>query len=266
VARRNSPIRTDRRDSIALDSCIAEATMQSKKGNAMLCDLDRQLRWGTAALLVLSVLVWAAAPAHARPKGTFTLGLGLASQSVSGSLDGNKVYFADPVIGPFVAAGKLESGTGVNLLGGITLNDNLAVEAIVNTSKHDASHVGLPGVAMTANLASVLAAVRLMLPLGDSFELFGRGTLGVYTVKFDNNTQLPPNPTLIESTFSGTGLGIGGGIALFFDPLGLELGVLTQKAKLDSLSAGGTDGSISGANLNVTTVNLTATVHFGGSP
>ena len=215
-------------------------------------------------MFVLCVLVWAASPAQARPKGKFTLGAGLASQSVSGDLDGSRVYYADPAVGPYVYAGKLESGTGGLLMGGITVSDSIGVEGLLINTSHDASHVGLPGIGLTANVTGLLAGIRLMLPMGDAFELFGRGTAGIYTVKFDNNTELPPSPLLQESTFSGIGIGVGGGIAMFFDPIGLEIGALAQKGSLDNLSGGGVEGSISSADLSIVTLTAILTVHFGG--
>jgi len=235
---------------------------QLQKGGRM---ATNAIRMGRALVCALAAggLLLAASSAQARPDKKLWLGLGAASSSVSGGLDGNQVFYADPTNGPFVYAGKPEKGSGLVISGGAVISKSLAAELQFISTNHDATHAGLPGQNLTLSISELLASLRLMVPLEDSMEVFGRAGLGIYAVGYDNNTQLPPNPTLISSSFGGAGLALGGGVAFFFDPLGLELAIMTQSASLDTLSAGGTEGQISGTDLKQTTVTLTLTGHFG---
>ncbi len=66
-----------------------------------------------------------------------------------------------------------------------------------------------------------------------------------------------------DSSFSGRGIGLGGGAMLLLGRVGLELGYTLHLVNLDRLDVDGTYGSIPDQNLRVGTVHLTVTFHFG---
>lgn len=216
---------------------------------------------GAAAAVVL--MVWAGA-AQARPDGKFALGFGLASRSVSGDLDGQRIFFADPTNGPFVHVGEPENGGGGTLMGAVQLNENVALEALLTSTTHDATHAALPGETFEATIATLMVGARMAANLGDAFDVFARLGVGPMVASYVDNTTLPPNPVRQDSDFSGLALGAGAGFAVYLDPFGFELGVARQSGRLDSLSAAGTNGEISSLDVDLNTVTFIVSVHFGG--
>jgi Outer membrane protein beta-barrel domain len=226
----------------------------------------RIARGGAVCALALCALLLAAAPLQARPKGKFYLGAGVDGTRVSGDFSETQApYAADPTNGPFVLPGKLDNGGGGTLLAGVVANDNVAIEGEILNSRNKASHELLPGVDLQARLSAVIASLRLMLPLGDSFELFGRAGLGAYVLHYDHNATLAGNPIITSSDFSGPGLALGGGLATFIDPFGFELGVTSHAIRFDKLSSLGTEGKLDPpAHMRVISTTLIVTLHFGG--
>jgi Outer membrane protein beta-barrel domain len=220
----------------------------------------RALAW--AAVVTWVLLAAQAAQAQQQSQRMLTLGIGTASSSVSGGLDGIG-GFTGPG-GLAVYEGKPASGTGLVLLGGVQIKGNLGVEAQFISTTHDATHTLLPGQKMTATVSELLVNFRGSVPLGNSLDVFGRAGLGLYVVDYDHNTNVPPSPALTSSTFTGSGFVIGGGMDVFLDPMGLELGAMYQSAQLDSLSAGGVSGTLTpSVSLSQVTVTLTLVVRFG---
>lgn len=216
----------------------------------------------TGALLLALALL--AAEAWARPEGKrYTLGLGVAGTRVAGGLDGQSVVTDGNISGLSAYLGKLDNGNGSLLMGGLTLTPNMALELLLFSTQHDATHVDLPGETLSAHAGSLLGAVRLMLPLGEDVELFGRLGAGPVVVGYDDNARLSPNPSALSSALTGLSIAAGGGVAVFFDPLGLELGVLQQRARLSEITAAQqTVASFHSVYVNLTTVMLTLTMHF----
>lgn len=222
-----------------------------------------------AVVLLGLTLVAAGLPvteAEARPPRRYSLGIGLASTSVAGDLDGSQTYMIDSTNGPIVWAGKPDRGGGVHVMGGIDFNPYVTLEGHLISTGHETTHDALPNEQPLANIGSIFAAGRLNLPLGDAFEVFGRLGIGGVTLNYEGNAELQPNPTRLNSSFSGVGYMGGAGIAMYFDPVGVELGVLRQQASLRNLTSADQTTNIPALRLQLTTVTLTLVVHFGGPP
>ena len=215
--------------------------------------------------LLACVLLLAAPDAHARRNSKFTVGLGAATNTVSGDFDGTSVYTSNPATGPNVYSAKLEKGSGPVVLGGIHINDSVGVDGLIIVTSHDGKSQApvLANQPLKATVTSLIVAMRLMAPMGDHFELFGRLGLGVLGLGIDKNTQLPPSTVFQSSNFSGTALVAGVGFALFFGEVGLEFGLLNQSGKLTSLSAAGQSGAIPDTTFKLNTVMIALTGHWG---
>lgn len=221
---------------------------------------DRTLRSAGAVLAGCALLMLLGGTVQARPDKLFTVGLGATSNDVTSGPDGTTAYGSSGA--PLVLFAKPDAGYGLALLGGIAPWDYLGFEAMLLSSSHNATHSALPGETLDAMVGSLLAGVRVMLPLGDSFELFGRLGVGVYTLAYTKNA-IATDGSRQDSVFSGTGYATGGGFATFIDPMGIELGLLQQKATLDQVSVDSNDYGIPETDLALTTVTLIVTVHFG---
>jgi hypothetical protein len=217
------------------------------------------------AALVVGLVV-CAVPARAR-EHRFYVGGGLTSVSVTGDLDGATALRSIDVGGPIVYPGRLEDGLGVALQGGLVLHRNIALELMLKGSSHDSSNVLLPGENLQASLTSMMFAGRFMLPLGDAFEAMGRLGLGPTTVEYDRNTVLPGAALRLNSAFSGLGLVAGAGMALTFDPIGVELSFDRHQVRLDQVETADRRYDLRNhRKLTVDTVNLILTVHLGPRP
>lgn len=225
-------------------------------------------RAGLLAVLVAALalsLVLPATPARARPAGKpITLGMGVAATRAAGGLDGQRVVTESGGSGLTSYLGKLDNGHGSLLMGGMTLTPSMALELLLLSTRHDARHESLPGETLPAHVGSLLGTVRLMLPLSEDFELFGRLGAGPVIVRYSDNTRLPPTSARFGAALSGLSIAAGGGVAMFFDPLGLELAVLQQRARLSEISAASnTMPSFRDTYINLGSVTLILTMHFG---
>ncbi len=220
--------------------------------------------WRCLALLAC-VFLLAATEAQARRNGKFTVGIGGASNTVSGDFDGTEVYSSNLATGPNVYSAKLEKGTGPVVLGGAHINDSIGVDGLIIATSHDARSQApvLANQPLKATVTSLVVAMRVMAPLGEHAELFGRLGLGVLGLSIDKNTELPPSTVFQSSSFSGSALVAGVGFALFFGELGLEFGLLSQNGKLTSLAAAGQSGSIPDTRFKLNTAMIVLTGHWG---
>jgi len=134
-------------------------------------------------------------------------------------------------------------------------------------SAHDSTNVLLPGENIPASLTSLVFAGRFMLPLGDTFEAMGRLGLGPTTLEYDQNTVLPGAALRLDSSFSGLGLVAGAGMALTFDPVGVELSFDRHQVRLSQVETADRRYDLRDRKeLTVDTINLIVTVHLGPKP
>ncbi len=217
------------------------------------------------ASLALLALAMVPAAADARPSDKYTLGIGLAGARIKGDLDGQAVASDDLTTGPNAYLAKPDEGGGMLLFGGLQFSRLLAVEVLSLSTRHDATHAAYPGVHFQSNVGSLLAALRVMGALGENVEVFGRVGAGTMGVVYADNTVLPPNALRLSSKLAGWELAAGGGLAVFFDPLGVELGLLHERGRLRHLSAAErTVDSFRQAYVTRNTVTLALTMHFRG--
>jgi hypothetical protein len=221
------------------------------------------LRWALPVGLLACAPGWLAPAAQAMPDKKFTLGIGLIGSSIAGGDNGTTpIKIGDPTNGPDLYAGRLKNGGGIYLSGGIRWNPHVGGDLLLLSSAHEAVHDRLPNQTLNARLQTLLVALRVMAPVGETFEIFGRGGVGAYTIAYQQNAKLEPNPTFIDSELAGGGLAFGGGIAVHFEPLAVELSVLRHAARLNRATVGGLDEPIS-SRLRVTTLTLGVTLHLG---
>ncbi len=215
---------------------------------------------GLAAMAALLLFAAAAAPLQAREK--VYLGAGIVRASASGDLDGNLFFVSQDVGGLLVFPGKLEDGGGLTLLGGAMVLDWLGLELELNGTRHDSTHNGLPGEQIDADLFSLIAAVRFLGAITDSWEVFGRVGLGGHTLSYDNNTTVPGSSLRLDSELSGFGFMAGVGTAIIFGPVGIELSVSQHEVTFSSLDTADDTRDIPDADMSFTKVSLTLFVHF----
>lgn len=215
------------------------------------------------ALLAAGLLL--AAPAWGRPAGKpFSLGLGLAGTHVAGGLDGQRVVTNGGTGGVSSYLGKPGAGEGSLLTGGMTLSPTMGLELLLLSTRHHASHQSLPRETLHAHMGSLLGMVRMMLPVGEDVEVFGRLGAGPVLAGYSDGSRLGTSSGPLSAALSGLSLAAGGGITVFFGPLGLELAALEQRARLSEITAAQeTVASFHNVYLNLGTVTLTLTVHFG---
>jgi len=229
----------------------------------------RCLRVATVRMAVVALLLAMVLPvrvAQARPEGKpLTLGFGIAGSRVTGDLDGATVIQHDPTNGPVSYLAKPDNGGGSMIFAGYNVTPHFGIEALLLGTRHIAKHDAFPGTDLNTHITSLLGTLRFMLPLGETFEAFGRVGLGPVAVNYTDNTLLPPNSTRLSSSMTGIGAAAGLGIAVFFDPLGLELAVLKERARLTELiAAEQAVPEFKDAYIGLGTVTLTLTMHFKG--
>lgn len=215
---------------------------------------------GLAAIAALLLFAAAAAPLQAREK--IYLGAGIVRASASGDLDGNLFFVSQDVGGLLVFPGKLEDGGGLTLLGGAMVLDWLGLELELNATRHDSTHNGLPGEQIDADLFSLIAAVRFLGAITDSWEVFGRVGLGGHTLSYENNTTVPGSSLRLDSELSGFGFMAGVGTAILLGPVGIELSVSQHEVTFTDLDTADDHGDIPDADMSFTKVSLTLFVHF----
>ncbi len=221
----------------------------------------RALTGATGCILALGLLFLLAQGAAAREG--FFLGAGLASQSMSGDIDGDLGFCSEPTCStpPVVVPGELDPGGGLGFVIGYGFNENVAIEYLFLTTSHDATHNALPGETQSAVLASGLLGARLGAPVGDSGEFFGRIGTGGYVLEYEDAT-LTGGATFSDATFTGSGIGIGVGYEVFFDHAGLEIGYTVHDVTFEELDAGGVTGTIDDVDVTIGALHVLLVYHF----
>ena len=197
---------------------------------------------GRARLLVAAaatgLILVVASQVQARPEKRFYAGVGLMGSRISGDVDGKEVLSKSPQYGPDVYLGKLDNGGGFSGAFGMVLGKYLAVELNIGRTGHDATHEALPGRTFSATVSSFAPMVRGMFPLGDSYEIFALLGPETISVEYEENAQLPPNPTYFGSQVTGTGGAGALGFAWYFaDRLGAEVVLMREDTRLRSVTA-----------------------------
>ena len=232
---------------------------------------NAKFRWffRVVAVSALAVLLGGLAefsPAQAREKMIF-VGGGFSNSKLSGGLNENVPPILptnDSVNGPIVYGTNFESGGGFAFQVGFVPSRFIGVEVLLTATSHDATNAfQFPGERLDAALAAQIVALRLMLPLGDSFEIFGRAGFGAYGLAILKNVVFPGRFFREDSTFSGTGRATGGGVFFTLGRVGIEVGVTTHDVTFDEVETDGITYSIPDIDMTVTTTNLLITAHFG---
>ncbi len=82
----------------------------------------------------------------------------------------------------------------------------------------------------------MLAGIKLVAPVGDVLELFGRIGLGGYELEYERINFPSSNAAAAavdDARFSGRGGALGIGVEVIFDSWGLEVAYTAQSAILD---------------------------------
>ena len=197
----------------------------------------------------------------------FWIGGGLASLSANGDLDGtNGAGAHDPITGTSVVAGKLSSGSGVNLDIGYGFNPYLGVELLIAQTRHTASTDPSLPIAKhdsTADVTTSFLGLRITIPaIENKLDAFFRIGLSGHTVKYgDYTVDIAGNQS--EATFSGSGTGVGFGAEYFIGHVGVGAGYTLFSAKIDQASGDGVTGTLSSPlHENFGLTDITVAYHF----
>ena len=191
-----------------------------------------------ACLLAILLGIGAAHAAQAR-EGIYVT-VGAAGQSISGDLERSQRIQRIPgvAMSDELRAGKPDAGNGFAVGGGFGLSRNLTLDLLVVVTRHDAlfdEGTGAP-LSQEATLTAVLAGIKLVAPLGDVLELFGRIGLGGYELEYDQiNFPSSGGAAVDDARFSGRGGALGLGVEVIFDSWGLEFSYTHHRASLDSV-------------------------------
>lgn len=208
------------------------------------------------------------------------IGGGGAFASISGGPEDGERFETDPILNDVVYGAEFDNGFGLNINGGFALNRYLAFEFLFLLSDHDATNSQNPevrGQVFDTTFSVLNLTARGMLPIGKTFEIFGRVGPGFYQL----SKEVPSNRIVVfqvkpggsfsgsertdfRANFSGWGVIFGGGVAMNFGRLGLEFAISQHEVKLDELSDDRNGNTISiDERLSSTMATFTFTVEFG---
>ena len=224
-------------------------------------------RWPGRALALLALLTALAGTATAREG--FYLGGGLASQSVSGDLDGTQGILATSQT-VVIIPGALDTGSGLALLVGYGFIPMLSVEYLFASTSHKAS-TNLVNLDSDATLAAGLIGLRANLLVDDNLELFAR--LGVSSgiaeyKSYALHGSMQSGTFVYNSTssakFTGAGIGYGVGAELFLAKVGFGASYSVLAVNFTQAEGGGASGALpSTLSSSITQLALTVTYSFG---
>lgn len=196
-------------------------------------------------------------------RGKFHLGVGLAATSASGDMDGSLSHTLDSGTGPNAYPGELDAGFGLLLNGKYLFNENFGAELLAFISSHDSTHANFGSENIPATLYGFIGAARGILPLSDSLEIFGRAGIGSYTLSYEGNTTVDGNSLSFNSSYSGTGLIVGGGILYIIDPVGFELSYTLHRVSFSEIEGADQVWEIADAGMEFHTLALMVTIGLG---
>ncbi len=212
-------------------------------------------------IFLLASLPPAAGSLEAREK--FHLGVGLAATSAAGDMDGSLSHELDSGTGPNAYPGELDAGFGLLLNGKYLFNENFGAELLAVISSHDSTNANFGSEIIPATLYGFIGAARGMLPLSDSLEIFGRAGIGSYTLSYEGNTTVAGSTLRFNSSYSGTGWIVGGGILYFIDPVGFELSYTLHRVSFSEIEGADQVWEIAGAEMEFQTLALLVTIGLG---
>lgn len=186
-----------------------------------------------ACLLAILLAISAAHAAQAREGVYFTVGA--AGQSISGDLERSQRISGGAGIGE-LRVGKPDAGNGFAVGAGFGLSRNLTLDLLLAVTKHDTlfDEGTDPPLAGQAKLTSVLVSAKLVAPVGELLEFFGRVGLGGYELEYEQ-INFPDGVAVDDARFSGRGGALGLGVEVIFDSWGLEFAYTRHRASLDSV-------------------------------
>ncbi len=186
-----------------------------------------------ACLLAILLAISAAHAAQAR-EGIYVT-VGAAGQSISGDLERSQRISGGAGIGE-LRVGKPDAGNGFAVGGGFGLSRNLTLDLLLAVTKHDTlfDEGTDPPLAGEAKLTSVLVSVKLVAPVGELLEFFGRVGLGGYELEYEQ-INFPGDVAVDDARFSGRGGALGIGVEVIFNSWGLEFAYTQHRASLDSV-------------------------------
>ncbi len=184
-------------------------------------------------LLAILLAISAAHAAQAR-EGVYVT-VGAAGQSISGDLERLPPISGGAGIGE-LRVGKPDAGNGFAVGGGFGLSRNLTLDLLLAVTKHDTlfDEGTDPPLAGKAKLTSVLVSVKLVAPVGELLEFYGRVGLGGYELEYEQ-INFPGDVAVDDARFSGRGGALGIGVEVIFDSWGLEFAYTHHRVSLDSV-------------------------------
>jgi hypothetical protein len=189
--------------------------------------------------------------------------VGLAATSAAGDIDGSLSHTLDSGTGPDAYPGELDAGFGLLLNGNYLFNENFGVEILVTISSHDSTHANFGSENIPATLYGFIGAARGMLPLSDSLEIFGRAGIGSYTLSYEGNTTVAGSSLSFNSSYSGRGLIVGGGILYSLDQVGFELSYTLHRVSFSTVEGADHVWEIADAGMRFNTIGLMVTIGLG---
>ena len=193
----------------------------------------------------------------------FHLGAGLAVTSASGDFDGSLSHTMDSGTGPIANPGELDVGFGLLLNGKYLFHENFGGEILISISSHDSTHGNLGSENIPATLFGIIGAARGMVSLSDQLELFGRAGIGSYTLTYEDNTTVTGSTLSFNSSYSGPGLIVGGGILYYMDPVGFELSYTLHTVVFSAVEGADQEWDIADAGMRFGTLALIVTIGLG---
>lgn len=208
-----------------------------------------RLRYMFITLTAVALLLFGGATHHAEAREGWYVGGGLADQSVSGGLDGNK-DFSNSAGTVVILAGKPDAGTGWDLVVGYGINKILSVEGLIADTSHTASHSAVT-FKSNMDLVTSLIGVKASYQPMDNLEVYGRAGLATATATYAkyalHGTTTSGTFTFSstsEASFDGSGFGAGGGVEYMIDHIGLSANYNLLSVKFDQAHGGSTSGKL----------------------
>ena len=209
----------------------------------------RRLRYLSVAWVAVALLALSGFQPSAEAREGWYVGGGLADQSVSGGLDGNK-DFTNGTGTVVILAGKPDAGTGFDVVVGFGINKILSVEGLVADTSHTASHSDVT-FKSKMDLLTTLIGVKAAYQPTDNIEIYGRAGIATATATYAkyalHGTTTSGTFTFTstsEASFDGSGFGVGGGAEYMIDHVGLSANYSMLSVTFDQAHGGSTSGKL----------------------
>jgi hypothetical protein len=191
---------------------------------------------GVALALGLLAAAWTAGGRSALAKESAYFSIGSASQSVGGDLDGLHSPYTDPDTGLVYRLGSLGAGSGLAVSGGFGFTPYLGADLTYIRTTHAVTFKDTAGDGRStvpdSTLISYLVGARVIAPLAESLEVFGRLGLGGYQLTY-HDAVFSGTTSVGSSDLTGSGAFYGVGAELILGTVGLEVSYLAQQVRFD---------------------------------